>query len=142
MIRQIWAELLRPDAYHGDWYSWMCNQAAHFALVGAPAGFLAHFLGLPLLAVPVAVAAVYGGLWEAVAQRGHDYRDSLADTAAVALGAAFVASLAAHILAGLAVFGAFAALIAWGVSRRFQFTAPAPAEVIDVQTRRQREREN
>ena len=82
----VLTELLRPDAFAGDWYGWLTNQASH-VLVGAVLAMLLS-LRFALLAaaggyglVEVAQLALHGlGLWA----------DGLADLGFAALGAGLV----------------------------------------------------
>jgi len=104
----IWDTLIKPSANPDDWYAEATNQAGHSAIIGMPLAVLVLALGVYPVAVPVIVAAIYGIIWEAIAQHGADWRDSLMDTAHVMSGAS--------IIVGALVFGfwtCLAALVIW-----------------------------
>ena len=85
----LWDKLRFPDSFPNDWYGEVTNQAGHHALIGVPFA-LALLPFLPVVWVPVVVAAVYAVIWEAIAQHGADWRDSLTDTACVMAGASLI----------------------------------------------------
>jgi hypothetical protein len=86
----VLTELFRPDAFVGDWYGWLTNQASH-VLVGA---VLAMLLSLRLSPRVALLAAAGGyGLVEVVQLVLHGSRlwaDGLADLGFAALGAGLV----------------------------------------------------
>lgn len=116
----IFDELRRADAFPDDWYAWLCNQAAHALLVGAPLVFLALWLGVPPVAAPAAVAAIYGIGWEWLIQNGKDWRDSAMDTAMVMSGASIFAAATLGPEPAALCWAIYAALTAFGVRRRLQ----------------------
>lgn len=111
--------LLRADAQTGDAYGWLCNQAGHAALVGMPAVILLLAFGVGPVLAPIAVALVYGVLWEWLIQRGRDWRDSVIDTACVLAGASVLAgALGFGLVTAAAALAIWCALLAVGVWRR------------------------
>lgn len=98
---------LTPDSQPGRPYDWVINQAGH-AMIGYG---LALFIG-PWLAI-----AGYALLWEYAYQMrklGGGWKDSVADTAFVAVGALLISfpAFALHIYAG------FVAMVLIGVGAR------------------------
>ena len=85
-------ELLRPDAFVGDWYGWLTNQASH-VLVGAVLAMLLSLRLRPRAALLVAAAGY--GLVEVAQLALHGpglWADGLADLGFAALGALIVAA--------------------------------------------------
>lgn len=109
MWDKIWSELKRADSYQRDWYGFVCNQSAHFAVVGVGAGLL-----FPSPWCLIALAVGYFGIWERFIQGGNDLSDSLADTLNVLCGAAII------IFPDLApsIFSVWALFLVLGVLRR------------------------
>ncbi len=79
--------MLLHDAFLGDWYSWVCNQAAHVLLIGAVGFGLAAITPLARGAAMWTVLALYA-LWE-VATSAADVQDGVTDFAFVAAGVIF-----------------------------------------------------
>lgn len=117
-MRQILAVLRAADAQPGDWYGWLTNQAAHMVLVGVPAALVLLFMGVPAWLAPILTAALYGLVWEVLAQRSKDVRDSLMDTAMVMAGACFVVALVRDATAAAVTFAIYAVFLALGVRER------------------------
>jgi len=85
-------ELFRPDAFVGDWYGWLTNQASH-VLVGAVLAMLLSLRLRPRAALLVAAAGY--GLVEVAQLALHGpglWADGLADFGFAALGALIVAA--------------------------------------------------
>lgn len=98
---------LPPDSQPGDPYGWACNQAGHLAI-----GF-----GLSLVLGPVATAVLYFVAWEVLYQvrrLGGGWRDSVADTLFVGVGAL----LAAYPAFQVHLYGAFVVMIVIGAGYR------------------------
>lgn len=86
---------LPPDSQPGDAYGWIANQSGH-AMIG---------FGLALIVGPWLAVAVYFIAWEVLYQvrrLGGGWKDSIADTLFVAVGALLAAfpEFALHIYAG------------------------------------------
>ena len=80
--------IFEANAFRGDWYGFLTNQAGHAYLVGFPAAWvIAHIVGNPILILAI-IVAVYMAVWEVIAQHGDDWKDSAEDTLHVALGSA------------------------------------------------------
>lgn len=116
--------LLKADDFKTDWYGYVTNQAGHAMIIGGGLS-LAALTFLPALWVPPVVALAYGVIWEWLIQRGGMWRDSLEDTAHVAVGAALPSTAAFYAtdfwacwLTLAACFGAWLAVLAVGVARR------------------------
>ena len=109
--------MLAPDAYMGNPYGHVTNQAGHAALIGIGLAMPLLWTGFPLWLVPVAVALIYAGAWEWGIQRRRwpalfDWRDSLMDTACVTAGASIVAGFVAT-PDGVNGYGLVTGSIAW-----------------------------
>lgn len=120
-VRQILAELARPDAQKESWFAWAAAQMAH-AMIGVMlAGALAFIL-------PLGWAFGVAALGYAVAKEARDFRrapswamarDCAQDALFVAVGAALaVAIFAANAALFFAVLFAAAAGLALGVWAR------------------------
>lgn len=86
---------LPPDSQPGDAYAWVANQSGH-AMIG---------IGLALVIGPWLAVAVYFIAWEYAVQirrQGSGWKDSIADTLFVTVGALLAAfpAFALHIYAG------------------------------------------
>ena len=86
---------LPPDSQPGDAYAWAANQAGH-AVIG---------IGLALVIGPWLAVAVYFLAWEYAVQirrQGSGWKDSIADTLFVAVGALLISfpAFQLHIYAG------------------------------------------
>ena len=96
-----------PDSQPGDPLAWAGNQAGH-AMIG---------FGLSLIVGPVVAALAYFIAWEVLYQMrrlGGGWRDSLADSLFVAVGAL----LAAYPAFQLHIFAGFAVMILIGAGAR------------------------
>lgn len=107
-----------PDDFRDDWYGFLTNQMAHALGVGMVGGLaLMPFLG-PYIA-PVAVFAAYFLLWEVWRQKlGAGVADALQDSACVMAGASIICGALVGYGTALACFGAWCALLLFGVLRR------------------------
>lgn len=76
-----------PDAFLGDWYGWITNQAAHALIVGMGVFAVAAATRLTRRQAFWITLALYG-VWEVWTFAG-DYLDAATDWAFVAMGAAF-----------------------------------------------------
>lgn len=109
--------MLGPSSFPGDPYGHLTNQSGHAYLVGAPMAL--GFAGLPPIAAPFVIGALYWIIWEWGIQRGKDWRDSLEDAVHVTAGAAVMtAALGGDILTVAGCMVAQGVLLAVGVYRR------------------------
>jgi hypothetical protein len=98
---------LPPDSQPGDPYAWTANQCGH-AMIG---------YGLALVAGPVVAVLAYFIAWEVfyqVRRLGGGWKDSIADTLFVAVGA-LLASFPAF---QVHLYGAFMLMVVIGVGYR------------------------
>lgn len=79
--------IFAPDAFLGDWYGWVTNQAAHALLIGALIFALVAITRLTRLQALWLTLALYA-LWELHTFAG-DVLDGVTDFAFVAAGAVF-----------------------------------------------------
>jgi hypothetical protein len=109
-----------PDAFPGNPYGHLTNQAGHAYLVGAPLALaLSPLWGL--VVTPAIVAVCYWIIWERIIQRGRDWRDSFEDAVHVMAGASVMcAALSGSYWAAWGCLAAQGALLAVGVARRIK----------------------
>lgn len=108
-----------PDAYPRDPYGWVTNQAGHAAIVGIAMG--GALLWLPPIPATIIAASVYFIVWEwayqIVALGSKLYRDAVADTINVAMGAG-LAGAVGLVPAFWAIWGAWLLILCIGAAYR------------------------
>lgn len=108
---------IRPDDFKDDWYGWLTNQCGHVVL-GLAVSVSAYYAGAWLLYAPFFSAFLYWLLVEFFGQSVKLWRDSIADTLFVMLGACVLPAYDRGDLTLAIVFAVAALGFAYGVWRR------------------------